>query len=81
MSSHQTWRRARVLLPKVDDSSMPLGRSRITARDLGWAEPWVIQDQTTLTELRSAKHYANDCNANRCLFSHGQHLKASYNGP
>jgi len=40
---------------------MLLGRSCITARDLGWAEPWVIQDQTTPTELRSAKHYANDC--------------------
>jgi len=40
---------------------MPLGCSRITARDLSWAEPWVIQNQTTLTELRSAKHYANDC--------------------
>ena len=31
MSSHQTWRRAQELLPKADDSSMPLGRSRITA--------------------------------------------------
>ena len=27
----------RVLLPKADDSSMPLRRSHITARDLGWA--------------------------------------------
>jgi len=51
-------------LRKADDSSMPLGRSRITARDLSWAEPWVIQNQTTLTELRSAKHYANDCKRN-----------------
>jgi len=28
------------------DSSMPLGCSRITALDLGWAGPWAMQRQT-----------------------------------
>ena len=40
---------------------MPLGRSRITARDLGWAGPWAIQSQTLFMKIAAAKQYASHC--------------------
>jgi len=61
MSSHQIWRRAKALHPKAGDSSMPLGRSRITARDLGWAGPWATQSQTLFIKIAAAKQYASHC--------------------
>jgi len=59
---------------------MSLGRSRITARDLGWAG---TLGDTRLTELRSAKHYANDCSDSEqvCVLLRIRNFRAVFGGP
>jgi len=67
MSSHQHGGERECYFRKRMTARCRLGA--LASRPAIWAvlEPWVIQDQTTPTELRSAKHYANDCKGTQIM--------------